>query len=266
MPSSLISVSWLQNHLDDKNIVLLDASSAPNGLVIENALRFDIKNTFSDRASPLPNTLPSASQFEVEARKLGISSDSHIIIYDAQGIFTSPRAWWLFTIMGHSKVSILDGGLPAWSSHNLPLKPYDNTPKSLGNFKANFNTDAVTFYNDILENVSKKSCNLIDARSAGRFSGNDPEPRAHLQSGHIPNSYNLPYSVVLDNGSFKSKDDLKRIFQGLTLDEKPIIFSCGSGITACILLFAYQLISNKPASIYDGSWTEYAENRKLYTT
>ncbi|WP_339849633.1 sulfurtransferase [uncultured Dokdonia sp.] len=265
MVNQLVSVQWLKQHLSDENIVLLDASAHFNtSSNIRGAQHFDIKNNFSDTESAFPNTFPQPAQFEKECQALGIDTDSHIIVYDDKGIFTSPRVWWMFKTMGHHNVSVLDGGLPEWIGNNFLVTTIVQVKRTTGNFKAHLDESAIKSYTQVVQNTNSGDCQLIDARSSGRFNGTDPEPRIHIQSGHIKNSLNLPYTEVLDNGKFKSKKELKLTFDNLNLADTPIIFSCGSGITACIILFALALISDRELSVYDGSWTEWAEKQELF--
>ncbi len=265
MVDQLVSVQWLKQHFSDDNIVLLDASAHFNTTSnIFGTQHFDIKNTFSDTQSGFPNTFPQPAQFEKECQALGINTDSHIIVYDDKGIFTSPRVWWMFKTMGHHNVSVLDGGLPEWIANDFPVTTIVEVTRPTGNFKAHLDESAIKSYAQVVQNITTSNCQLIDARSSGRFNGTDPEPRTHIQSGHIKNSLNLPYTEVLDNGKFKSTEELKLTFDNLNLEDTPIIFSCGSGITACILLFAFALISDREPSVYDGSWTEWAEKQELF--
>lgn len=266
MVDQLVSASWLLEHINDDDLILLNASSSslPEN-TITGARHFDIKNTFSNRRSTFPNTFPSATQFEKEAREIGICSHSHIVVYDDKGIFFSPRVWWMFTVMGHKKVSVLDGGLPVWKAHGFKLDPKIQTTYKKGDFRAVLQSSALKNYQDILQNKLSKDCYLLDARSKERFSGIAPEPRSHIKSGHIDGAINLPYTLVLNNGKYKSKEELKAIFAKLHIIDKPIIFSCGSGITACIILLAMDLISDNVKHLYDGSWTEWAERQELFT-
>ena len=265
MTDQLVSTKWLEQHLSDNNIVLLDASAHFNTTSnIKRAQHFDIKNTFSDTESTFPNTFPDSAQFEKECQVLGINTNSHIIVYDDKGIFNSPRVWWMFKTMGHHLISVLDGGLPEWIAHDLPVTNHVVVKRTTGNFKAHLDESAIKSYAQVVQNITTSNCQLIDARSSGRFNGLDPEPRTHIQSGHIKNSINLPYTEVLDKGKYKSTQELKLIFDNLNLTDAPIIFSCGSGITACIILFALSLISDRQHSVYDGSWTEWAEKESLY--
>ncbi|WP_339658162.1 sulfurtransferase [Flavobacterium frigidarium] len=270
MKSPIVSVKWLVENLEDPTLIILDASQQVNqakvasqfqDVQIKNARFFDIKNDFSDTNNPLPNTLPTAHIFTAAAQKLGINSDSKIVIYDSLGIYSSPRAWWLFTIMGHENVWVLDGGLPAYAKENLPLEPTGKRVYAKGNFEAHFNPETVKTKEQVLENIQTKEAILIDARSNDRFTGETEEPRAGLRSGHIPGSSNIPYNNVLRDGHFLTKEELVKV---LPQHNKPMYFSCGSGVTACIDLMAYEIIgNNNPKAIYDGSWTEWGQIASL---
>ena len=165
----------------------------------------------------------------------------------------------MFRVMGHEEIAVLNGGLPAWIKENQATTESLSQADRPGNFKANFNKDLVKSIQEINQNLTSQSFHVVDARSKGRFDGTAPEPREGLKSGHIPNSSNIPYEDVLNDGYFKSPDELKTLFKGDSLDE-PFAFSCGSGLTACIVSLAYSLISDKISPVYDGSWTEWAQS------
>ncbi|MDP4687337.1 MAG: sulfurtransferase [Salibacteraceae bacterium] len=267
MQSPLVSAAWLNDHLNDPRLIILDASTKTNisgkkseydDLQILGSRYFDLKNNFSDAQASFPNTIPSAEAFEKEAQKLGVNEDSVIVIYDNLGIYNSPRAWWMFRAMGHENVAVLDGGLPAWVKGNFKTQSIHSEPETLGNFKAHFDKSQVKSIEDVLTNINKENFTVIDARSKGRFDGTAPEPREGMSSGHIPNSCNLPFETVLDNGFMKSTSELKSLFDSLQLNENPLVFSCGSGLTACIILLAAELVNDQPKAIFDGSWTEWA--------
>ncbi|SFF37991.1 sulfurtransferase [Flavobacterium xueshanense] len=266
MTKPIVSAAWLFSNLEDPNLIILDASFKENQSNVKTDLKniqikgtrfFDIKNTFSDTSNPLPNTIPSPEQFELEARKLGINKNSSLIIYDNLGIYSSPRAWWLFKLMGHQNVTVLDGGLPEWISQKFPVEAIPENPNySIGNFEAEFIPELVKSKEQILENVHTKDAVLIDARAENRFRGNGAERRTGLRSGHIPGSINVPYTQFLQNGKFLPKEELVKVMK---TDSRPLIFTCGSGVTACIDLIAYELIGKNPKSVYDGSWTEWGQ-------
>jgi thiosulfate/3-mercaptopyruvate sulfurtransferase len=262
MKDPIVSVAWLHEHLQDPELIILDAflEKPMQDVQIEGARPFDIKNKFSDVNSPLPNTIPSSDVFETAARKLGIHKNSKIVVYDTKGIYTSPRAWWLFKIMGHEKVWVLDGGLPAWINEGYPIEKIKEQEYPEGNFEAHFHPEMFKTKEQILENIKSKEAVLVDARSTDRFHGETEEPRVGLRSGHIPGSINIPYTQLLKDGKYLPKEELKKI---LPIEDKPLLFSCGSGITACIDLIAYELVSDNPKAIYDGSWTEWGQDQDL---
>jgi thiosulfate/3-mercaptopyruvate sulfurtransferase len=264
MTGPLVSSYWLQKNLNDPELVVLDASAEPNNsdfknVQIKGARYFDLKNKFSDTTCELPNTLPGPEQFENSCRKLGINKTSKIVVYDNLGIYLSPRVWWMFTVMGHQNISVLNGGLPDWISQGYETVVPQKQDIKPGNFKSNFQPEMVKDYDFIKSNVSLQESVLIDARSSGRFEGTAPEPREGLPSGHIPGSLNLPYPNVLENGKFKAQEELLEILTKTDINQKPLIFSCGSGVTACIILLACELVLKNEKSVYDGSWTEWAQ-------
>lgn len=280
MSNILVSPSWLQAHICDENMVILDATQKEKrikvatkhqNLQIEGSRFFDIKNDFSDTDNPFPNAFPSKEKFEESCQKIGINRNSIIIVYDALGIFSSARVWWLFKTFGHEQVFILNGGFPNWIANRFPTETLKNNTFAKGNFVAKLNSKNVWFFSDIKENITTNHALVIDARSSNRFNNLVAEPRKGLRSGNIPNSVNLPYTEVLDNGLFKSNDELKKIFSNFD-QSKPFVFICGSGITACILLVAYKLATDSQNirnnlevqnnKVYDGSWTEFGTLEK----
>jgi thiosulfate/3-mercaptopyruvate sulfurtransferase len=255
----LISATELLQSHQNKSLVILDASKAfDEKSVVPGAVRFDLSGAFSDQKSPFPNTMPSPKVFETECRKLGLNTDSDIVVYDNDKLFNSPRVWYMFKAMGHDKVRVLDGAMPAWKNAGGETTVYSEIQIDSGNFKANFSEKAFRDLGWVKNNIELQSAVLIDARSEGRFKGIEPEPRPGLRSGSIPNSCNLPFTKVLENGCFKSKEKLQEIFNSLEDTEKTFVFSCGSGVTACILLLAATLAEYQHLSVYDGSWTEWA--------
>lgn len=265
-PNTIVSSKWLHDNLNNRDLVVLDASPAQNksnldtsfaDLQIKGARHFRIKEDFSDSNNEFPNTFPSTQQFEDGCRKLGINNSSNIVVYDNLGIYTGPRVWWMLKTMGHQTVSVLDGGLPLWIESGYETEARQSNSNSLGNFVANPQFDGIKYFADIQKNIESKEYLLIDARSNGRFNGTQPEPRKGLKGGNIPNSINIPFASVLTNGQIKSEEELKEIFSILSLENRAISFSCGSGITACITLLAHEIATNQKASIYDGSWTEW---------
>ncbi len=272
MSGPLVSADWLIKNFYDPNVVILDASQKDNkaglktefeNIQISGARYFDLANTFSDESSDLPNMLPAPEVFEAECRKMGINAASKIVAYDNLGVYSSPRVWWMFKIMGHGNVAVLDGGLRAWAKIGGQVELFHSRTFDRGDFKANYNPAGVKDVDDIVSNLKTKEAVVLDARSEGRFSGEAPEPRKELPSGHIPGSFNLPFKRVLNDLQFRSKDELVTLFRELNLEDRPLIFSCGSGLTACITLLAAELVLENPTSVFDGSWTEWAQSENL---
>ncbi|MFT5215737.1 MAG: thiosulfate/3-mercaptopyruvate sulfurtransferase [Glaciecola sp.] len=262
----LVSVDWLNNHLNDSEILVFDASmdkvtsdtNASEELQIPNAQFFDIKNVFSDISAPFPSTVPSEELFIKEAQKLGVNSDSRIVVYDDKGIYSSARVWYLFRAFGFNNIAVLDGGLPKWKAANYPLKTKSSQTKPNGNFIAHYDSEKFKFFNDIQKSSINKHHLIIDARSENRFKGIEPEPRKGLRSGLIPNSVNIPFSNLLVDGQcFKSKEEIQKEFDAVNTNNEHLVFSCGTGITACVLALGAELIGKSDVSVYDGSWTEY---------
>ncbi|MFK8060917.1 MAG: sulfurtransferase [Polaribacter sp.] len=263
----LVSVDWLYNHLEDEKLIILDctipkvtAESIVNEdkTQIKGAVFFDIKNVFSDKNALFPNTVLSPKEFEEKAQGLGIHKDSKVVCYDDLGIYSSPRVWWMFYLMGFKNIAVLNGGLPAWKAKNYPIeKPKTHQPKK-GNFKVDYLPEKIKFTDDILQSLVNKNILIADARSKGRFLGTEPEPRKEVKSGHIPNSVSFPFSETQENGFMKTKEDLVSLFNKLSSTEKEFIFSCGTGITASILALSAEIAGIKNYAIYDGSWTEWA--------
>lgn len=257
----IVSVDWLYDNRNAENLVILDGTMNKEFDAslsqIPNTRYFDIKTKFSDTSDPFPSAFPSTEQFEREARALGICNDSAIVVYDDQGIYSSARVWWLFKAFGYHNVAVLNGGFPAWLKSGYPvesMKPYQG---GSGDFTAKLQPETMKFFNDV-ETISKaKTHKIVDARSAGRFHGKEPEPRAGLRSGTIPNSVNLPFKDLLEDGLLKSKEVLQNIFVKVADVNEPLVFSCGSGITACVLALGAEISGYQDISVYDGSWTEW---------
>jgi len=274
MESQIVSVDWLKENLQKEEIVILDASpkstanktfSEFHHLTIPSSRLFQIKEKFTDQESEFPNTVPTQEQFQIECRKLGININSEIIVFDNLGVYSSPRVWWLFKMMGHENVKVLDGGLPEWISKGYETVEVANHDQQYeeGDFSADKQNDLVLTYEDIFKNRKTKEYQVVDARSSGRFNGTAEEPRKTLQSGKIPNSINIPYQSVLDNGKFKSPEELREIFSEANQSGADLVFSCGSGMTACIIMLASQIASYESRILFDGSWTEYAIRERL---
>ena len=263
--SPLVSVEWLNINIEAENLIILDATIPKvSGAVGDNSFGyipksqfFDIKQKFSDTSAKFPNTIPAKTQFETESQQLGVNNSSAIVVYDQHGMYSSSRAWWLFKYFGHTNVAVLDGGLPEWNSKGFQtIKAYVNQSNK-GNFKATLHSELMSDFKSMQSFSASEDAIIFDARSANRFSGEIPEPRKGLRSGTIPNSVNLPYTKLLDENKFKSKDELKSIIDSLVTGKKKLVFSCGSGITACNLALAASISEYDNITVYDGSWTEY---------
>lgn len=272
--NEIVSAEWLHKNLENPNLIILDASidSSIDGkddrlskITIPEARPFDLKKIFLDKSGQFPNTFPDKEHFELECRKLGINEDSEIVVFDSFGIYSSPRVWWLFHVMGHNNIAILDGGLPGWIEMGFWTVPRSNKKFEPGNFKSNYQVKLVVDFQEVEQNVKDQNFLIVDARSKGRFNGTSKEPRKHLKSGSIPNSVNIPYQEVLENNKFKSKEELREIFEKNCGEKDELIFSCGSGLTACIIMLASEIGFVKSKRIYDGSWTEWAELNNLRT-
>lgn len=261
MTTPLVTSNWLNKHLNDDDLVILDASQqiAADNIVIAGARYIDIKTVFSDTTSQFPNTFPSVAQFVAACQQLGIDNDSKIVVYDNKGIFISPRVWWMFKTMGFHNIAVLDGGLPEWLANGYETETGFDAEFEQGDFKATFNPEKVKNYDFVKDNVSSQNCLVIDARSPARFNGEIPEARAGLKSGNIPNSINIHYGDVLDNGKLKPLCELTKVFDVLKAEKRPLVFTCGSGITACIILLASELVMERETGVYDGSWTEWTQ-------
>ncbi len=267
----IVETQWLAQHLDAPDIVILDASKhLPNAgrdaraefaeQRIPRALFFDIDKV-SDTSNPLPHMVPSPEKFSSCVRKMGIGNGSRVIIYDSVGLFSAARVWWMFRIMGHNDVAILNGGLPKWIREDLPLE--DGPPRRPRecHFTARFQPSKVKSLEQVLKAVTTdNSPQIVDARAAARFAGTSPEPRPELKSGHIPGSSNVPYTKLLeDDGTLKSSEDIKQAFLNGGVDPgKPIITTCGSGVTAAVLVLGLELIGkSNSVALFDGSWTQW---------
>ncbi|NOH50482.1 sulfurtransferase [Vibrio rotiferianus] len=271
--SNLISARELKELMETRTVKLLDASitfqipsEAPKitGQWIAGSIRFDYDRDFCAHDSDLPHMMPNVTLFQQKAQALGLNNSDCIVVYDNSGTLASPRAWWMLSAMGATNVLVLNGGLPAWIEAGFETVEKLNEPQGGGSFLAKNNASAFISAAEVLKFSTDQSANILDARSKARFYGEVPEPREGLRSGHIPYSINLPFGRLLNNGAFKPLEDLRDAYADLDLDaDKPLVFSCGSGVTACILLLAAHEIGFRSLSIYDGSWTEWGADTSL---
>ncbi len=271
----LVKADWLAAHLNAPDIVILDGNwhlpgnpKNPYDLYLQEripgAIFFDI-DKISDASDPLPHMLPTPEQFSSQMRSMGIGDGMQIIVYDATGIFSSARVWWTFRAMGYENVAVLNGGLAKWKAGGLPLE--DGTPKERTphHFTSRRNAELIRDRDEILKIIDDGSEQIVDARAANRFSGEAPEPREGLRSGHIPGSLNLPYAMLLNSdGTMKPANELKTAFEKAGVDlSRPVANTCGSGVTASILALALAILGHRRTSVYDGSWTEWGADAAL---
>ncbi|KAI8910765.1 Rhodanese-like domain-containing protein [Entophlyctis helioformis] len=267
---TLVSTDWLAANRD--RVVLLDGSwhmpnvnrnalAEFNKQRIDGARFFDIDGV-SDKSSHLPHMLPPPAQFTKQVGDLGISNDDHVVIYDSTGTRSACRVYWTFRVFDHKKVSVLDGGLVKWLAEGRPVVSSEPGPVEPKTYSWRSNPTIVKTYADIIDAYTTHSCQIVDARPSGRFHGTDPEPRAGLSSGHMPTAINLPFTKVLDpvTQTMLPRNELIKLFHdtGVNLN-RPIINTCGSGITASVLFVAQEIAgATDQIAVFDGSWTEYA--------
>jgi len=273
LPAAVVDVSWLAAHLGAPGLLVFDASVPPvvPGLksmnaeggfqAIPGARRFDYDKEVCKPDTFLPHMLPSPAQFQHQARALGVNADSTIVVYDDCGMYASPRAWWMFRAMGHDRIAVLSGGLPAWAAAGEAMADSLAPAEAEGDFTAAFRPHLVSDYRAVLTALDDEQCRVFDARSPGRFHGRDPEPRPGLRRGHMPNAHNLPFPRLLRDGMMKPPAELRAIFAEFGIQDGArdgsLVSSCGSGITACVIALAAHVAGLDEVSVYDGSWVEW---------
>lgn len=266
MADPMVSTAWLAERLGDPGVRIVDATLPLVGQPghgrdsyaqahIPGAVFFDI-NAIADPDTDLPHMLPSPDAFAEAAGALGLGRDATIVVYDAHGIYSAPRVWWTLRIMGYPKVAVLDGGLKKWRAEGRPVEQAEAPPQSA--FVAHaFDPALVVDITGVRQALDTGSAQVVDARSAARFRGEAPEPRAGLRSGRMPGALNLPFDQVVNaDGTLKSPDDLAAAFAHIHL-ARPIVTTCGSGVTAAVLALALARLGRFDVAVYDGSWTEW---------
>jgi thiosulfate/3-mercaptopyruvate sulfurtransferase len=268
-PEALVGSDWLAAHLADPHVRVVDSSFKLPGIIptawedynrghIPGAVFFDIDD-ICEPGTSLPHMIPSPELFARKISALGIGNDDRVVVYDGVGLSSAGRAWWMLRLFGHHNVALLDGGLPKWKAEGRPIDAAIPAPQPRV-FTARFDPALVRDKAALLGNLATRHEQVLDARAAGRFDGTAPEARPGLRGGHIPGSRSLPYERVTDPAThqLRTAEELTQLFReaGVALD-RPIVTSCGSGVTACALAFALHLIGHPGAAVYDGSWSEW---------
>ncbi|MGC1053194.1 3-mercaptopyruvate sulfurtransferase [Pantoea agglomerans] len=270
-----VSADWLQEHYNDERLQVLDARLLPPGMEavrniqaeylaghLPDAPYFNIE-ALSDHTSPYPHMLPRAESFAVAMRELGVSSDKHLVVYDEGNLFSAPRAWWMLKTFGVAQVSILAGGLQGWKESGFALATGEvNLPE--GEFEAHADESRVKRLTDVLLISHEGGAQIIDARPANRFNAEVDEPRPGLHRGHIPNSLNVPWNSLVEQGKLKPEAELQTLFADAGVDiTQPVVASCGSGVTAVVVILALTALGARDVTLYDGSWGEWGSRDDL---
>jgi len=264
----LVTTDWLAANLGRRTVRVVDGSwhmphlkrdarAEFEAAHVPGAVFFDI-DAIADTSSPLPHMLPTARTFAARVGALGIGARDLVVAHDTRGVVSAARVWWTFRAFGHDRVAVLDGGLPKWRAEGRPVESGAPAPKPR-RFTARLRRGLVRDLAQMRANLRSRREQVLDARSAGRFAGTEPEPRAGLRGGHIPGSLNLPYERLhRSDGTLLGPEALARLFEAAGLDlARPVVTSCGSGVTASVLALGLHLLGQEKVAVYDGSWTEW---------
>ena len=265
----VVSTAWLGEHLGEPGLRVIDATWYLPTLQrdaraefrqahVPGAVYFDI-DAIADRETGLPHMLPDATTFGEAVGALGIGDGDRIVVYGGKYLSASARVWWTFHVFGHERVAVLDGGFPRWREEGRPVESGEARPAA-GRFTARFRPELVASLDDVRRNLETHRMQVLDARSAGRFAGTEPEPRPGLRGGHIPGSLSLPYDRLFrrEDATLLPAADLRRLFEDARVEPgRPVVTTCGSGVTACVLALGLQLVGRHDVAVYDGSWTEW---------
>lgn len=269
---SLVSTEWLANEMGASDLRIVDATKHLAGTGRDAAAEYEAGHIpgavfmdlgdLVDSNAPVENTLPPAAKFASRMQSLGLGDGSRIVIYDDSAVKTAARAWFMLNMFGAHDVAILDGGMAKWKAEGRPLAQGKETLRhrhfTVWQDNKNLRTKA-----DVLANLHSKAEQVVDARGAARFSGDEEDPRPNIASGHIPGSRNVPFTALYNaDGTFKDADGLRKIFADAGVDlDKPVTTSCGSGVTACVVAFGMHLLGKEDFALYDGSWTEWGADK-----